>query len=396
MASSHHHHQHTHQQTHHTHQFNSCNCTSCCTPCCNSNSCNSLPPPPPPPPANPADQLLQALATSLLLQSQPQPQPYPQFQTPIPSSIPPIPPPVPFFYSPEHLAPNQYQYTFPHKTHQPPSHKSNEPLASLLDRVAALESSLFSNPNAKAIPVPSQKPSFCTNHETYPKTYSSNKPRASLKDLAARTIQVHFRQYLVRRSQILRDLKRLAVMKCHVGALRSAVSHRTDIDPKKVSDQAADMLLQLDFIKSADPMIYEGKRAIEKELVRIIEFVDKIFLREQEIILKETNGKEGEDEEEEEEEEGSTEEEKRLKKKVSFEESGQRSKYHNSEHELFKEVFEGHNGESFQIPKGIFELGDELEFDKMERYSGRKVGKRGGGSSAPVAAQNEARYDERR
>lgn len=248
MASSHHHHQHTHQQTHHTHQFNHCNCTSCCPPpCCNSTSCNSLPPPPPPPPpANPADQLLQALATSLLLQSQPQP----QFQTPIPSSIPPIPPPVPFFYSPEHLAPNQYQYAFPHKTHQPPPHKSNEPLASLFDRVAALESSLFSNPNAKAIPVPipPQKPSFCTDPN---KTYSSNtnRPRASLKDLAARTIQVHFRQYLVRRSQILRDLKRLAVMKCHVAALRSAVSHRTDIDPKKVSDQAADMLLQLDFIK---------------------------------------------------------------------------------------------------------------------------------------------------
>lgn len=141
-------------------------------------------------------------------------------------------------------------------------------------------------------------------------------------------------------------------------------------------------------------MIFEGKRAIEKELVRIIEFVDQIFLREQEIILKETNGKEGEDEEEEEED--SIEEEKRPKKKVSFEESGQRSKYHNSEHELFKEDFEGPSGESFQIPKGIFELGDELEFDKMERYSGRKVGKRGGGSSAPVAAQNEARFDERR
>jgi hypothetical protein len=192
----------------------------------------------------------------------------------------------------------------------------------------------------------------------------------------------------VRRSQILRDLKRLAVMKCHVAALRSTVSHRTEINAKKVSDQAADMLLQLDFIKSADPMIYEGKRAIEKELVRIIEFVDRIFLREQEMILKETNGKEEED---------STEEEKKPKKKVSFEESSKRSKFHNSERELFKEVFEGRNGESFQIPKEIFELGDEQEFDKMEGgYSGRKVGKRGGGSSAPMAAQNEARFDERR
>lgn len=252
MASSHHH----HQQTHHTQQFNHCNCTSCCTPCCNSTSCNSLPPPPPPPiaPSNPSDQLLQALATTLLLQSQPLPQPHPyphsnpQFQTLNLSSIPPIPPPVPFFYSPEHLASNQYQCTFPHKPHQPPSHKSNEPLASLFDRVAALESSLFSNPNAKPNPVPPQKSTCRTNHETFPKTYSSSRP-ASLKDLAARTIQVHFRRYLVRRSQILRDLKRLAGMKCHVAALRSAVSHRAEIDPKKVSDQAADLLLQLDFIR---------------------------------------------------------------------------------------------------------------------------------------------------
>jgi hypothetical protein len=52
----------------------------------------------------------------------------------------------------------------------------------------------------------------------------------------------------VRRSQILRDLKRLAVMKCHVAALRLAVSHKTEIDAKRVSDQAADLLLRLDFI----------------------------------------------------------------------------------------------------------------------------------------------------
>lgn len=138
-------------------------------------------------------------------------------------------------------------------------------------------------------------------------------------------------------------------------------------------------------------MIYEGKRAIEKELVRIIEFVDKICLREQEISLKEANGKI------EEEEEDSTEEERKPKKKVSFEESSKRSNIHNSERELFKEVFEGCGGESFQIPKGAFELGDEPEFDRMEGPFGRKVGQRGGSSSAPFAAQNEARRsDERR
>jgi hypothetical protein len=53
----------------------------------------------------------------------------------------------------------------------------------------------------------------------------------------------------VRRSQILRDLKRLAVMKCQVAALRSTVSHRTEINAKKASDHAADLLLQLDFIR---------------------------------------------------------------------------------------------------------------------------------------------------
>jgi hypothetical protein len=245
MASSHHHHQHTHQQTHHSHQFNHCNCTSCC----DSTSCNSLPPLPPP--SNPSDQLLQALATTLLLQSQP------QFQTPNPSPFPPIPPPVPFFCSPEHLASNRYQCAFHHKTHQPSPHKSNEPLASLFDRVAALESSLFSKTKQKAIPVPSQKPSCCSNHDPHPKPYFSNRA-LSLKDLAARTIQVHFRKYLVRRSQILRDLKRLAVMKCHVAALRLAVSHRTEIDAKRVSDQAADLLLRLDFISVSFIYIYKG------------------------------------------------------------------------------------------------------------------------------------------
>jgi hypothetical protein len=78
-------------------------------------------------------------------------------------------------------------------------------------------------------------------------------------------------------------------------------------------------------------MIYEGKRAIEKELVRIIEFLDKIFLREQEISLNETNEKK----EEEEEEEDSTEEEKKPKKKVS-EEGSKRSKVHESERVLHK------------------------------------------------------------
>jgi hypothetical protein len=92
-------------------------------------------------------------------------------------------------------------------------------------------------------------------------------------------------------------------------------------------------------------MIYEGKRAIEKELVRIIEFTDKIFLREQDISLKERNEKT------EDEEEDATEEDNKPKKKVSFEESSKRSKVHDSECELYKEVFEGCNGEYFQIPK---------------------------------------------
>jgi hypothetical protein len=62
-----------------------------------------------------------------------------------------------------------------------------------------------------------------------------------------------------------------------------------------------------------------------------------------------------------------------------------------------KEVSEGCSGEYFQIPKGIFELGEEVEFDKMEGPLGRKVGKRGSSLSAPLAAQYDGRRsDERR
>lgn len=102
-------------------------------------------------------------------------------------------------------------------------------------------------------------------------------------ELAARTIQAHFRRYLARRSRTLRQLKELAVLRSKAAALRGSLSGRRACgDPAAISEAAMGLLLHLDAIQGGDPMIREGKRAVSRELTRILEFVNKVLVKEHE------------------------------------------------------------------------------------------------------------------
>ncbi|XP_019185545.1 PREDICTED: BAG family molecular chaperone regulator 8, chloroplastic [Ipomoea nil] len=93
----------------------------------------------------------------------------------------------------------------------------------------------------------------------------------SLRDTAARTIQTHFRAFLVRRSRTLRHLKELASIKSALNTLKSSASN---IDPLALSHKAKNLLLQLGAIQDSDPMIRDGKNSITRELVKLIELID--------------------------------------------------------------------------------------------------------------------------
>ncbi|KAG0518764.1 hypothetical protein BDA96_09G205000 [Sorghum bicolor] len=306
-------------------------CCSCCCGCAGAAPCYYYPPPAPapaPPSSAASDQLLHAIAAHLLLSSpapaQPQPQPQPQ--------PPPPPPPVaqhatnPYPYPYPH--PQQYQYQYqqqeakPHAyTHPPPPPQQLQPnpsgdhshllLHSLLRRVAAIESAL---PRCFPAPPPARRPPHLNSRprraarfqeeeqeveeedESEPESPPSltpSRPRrrpartgpppSAASDRAARTIQAHFRRFLARRSRTLRHLKELAVLRSKAAAIRGSLSGRHGgADPAAVSEAAMGLLLRLDAIQGGDPMIREGKRAVSRELTRILEFVDKVLIKEHE------------------------------------------------------------------------------------------------------------------
>lgn len=129
----------------------------------------------------------------------------------------------------------------------------SEPIvSSLLHRIAALESSL---------------------------RRQSSSHSQSLRDAAARTIQIHFRAFLVRRSKTLRQLKDLASIKSTINVLKSSVSDNTSFDPLALSHRALHLLLKLDSIQGDDPMIRDGKRAISKELTRFLDLFDGVIVK---------------------------------------------------------------------------------------------------------------------
>ncbi|KAL3526579.1 hypothetical protein ACH5RR_011235 [Cinchona calisaya] len=129
-------------------------------------------------------------------------------------------------------------------------------VSSLVRRIAALESSLRRH--------------YCSRSH-------------SLRDAAARTIQTHFRAYLVRRSRTLRQLKDLASIKQILNSLKSSVSENTHFDPQSLSRKALKLLLKLDSIQGGDPMIRDGKKSICRELNGLLDLIDEIILKKSEI-----------------------------------------------------------------------------------------------------------------
>ncbi|KAJ8506737.1 hypothetical protein OPV22_007623 [Ensete ventricosum] len=120
-------------------------------------------------------------------------------------------------------------------------------------------------------------------------------------------------------------------MKSHVAALRSALSDKAHADPGALSERAMDLLLRLDAVQSSDPMIREGKRSISRELARILEFIDKVLVKEHQLSVDAIeiagNGRHERSfvEDGRTESEGA-EEVLRVAKKVSFLEDGNRSR----------------------------------------------------------------------
>ncbi|KAL5202472.1 hypothetical protein ABZP36_013424 [Zizania latifolia] len=283
---------------------------ACCSCCCGCGSTCSAPAsvyyPAPPPPSAGSNHLLHAIAAHLLLgstpphQAPPQPQPQPQAQ------VPPAPPPTAAHHANPYPYPYQYQYQqpkpqpYPQPQPQPQANPSDHGyllLHSLLRRVAALESTIpHCFPSA---PVPPPR----ANHRRHrvaahqdegeddddeedappspPLPPRRARPTSPARERAVRMIQAHFRRFLARRSRTLRQLKELAVLRSKAASLRGSLSGRRGVgDPASLTEAVMDLVFHLDAIQGEDPMIREGKRAVSRELTRIMEFVDKVLVKE--------------------------------------------------------------------------------------------------------------------
>uniref|UniRef100_A0A0D9WIK0 BAG domain-containing protein n=1 Tax=Leersia perrieri TaxID=77586 RepID=A0A0D9WIK0_9ORYZ len=264
------------------------------------------PPPPPPAPTSASDHLLHAIAAHLLLGSTPQP-PTPPPPQPQPQTQPP-PPPPPTAAAPHYAFPYPYhhhqQQPNPHPQQQPQADHGHIVLHSLLRRVAALESTLphhrFTSPPLHRNPrhrratvhrvVEEEEEEESEEEEYAPPSpppplraprRARGGPSSAARERAARTIQAHFRRFLARRSRTLRHLKELALLRSKAAALRGSLSGRRGAgDPAAISVAAMGLLFHLDAIQGGDPMIREGKRAVSRELTRILEFVDKVLVKE--------------------------------------------------------------------------------------------------------------------
>nr|CAB3461001.1 unnamed protein product [Digitaria exilis] len=296
-------------------------CCSCCCGCAGAAPCYY----PAAPSSAASDHLLHAIAAHLLLSSPApaQPQPQPQAQTaPAPAPPPPAaahhatnpyPYPQPYQYQYQQQEAKTHAYAYAHPPPPPPSPQQQlNPsgdhghllLHSLLRRVAALESALPRGfpapPPARRPPHPNPRPRHAARYqeeeeesESEPESppppprrrrpVRAGPPPSDSSERAARTIQAHFRRFLARRSQTLRQLKDLAVLRSKAAVIRGSLSGRRGCpDPAAVSEAAMSLLLRLDAIQGGDPMLREGKRAVSRELTRILEFVDKVLVKEHE------------------------------------------------------------------------------------------------------------------
>ncbi|PIA50146.1 hypothetical protein AQUCO_01300704v1 [Aquilegia coerulea] len=99
---------------------------------------------------------------------------------------------------------------------------------------------------------------------------------------AAMMIQMSFRAYLIRRSQVLRALRELAVAKAKLKEIRALFNnfsyrHRIARDAEerqKFSEKIIVLLLTVDGIEGADLMVRAARRSILDELEAILDVVD--------------------------------------------------------------------------------------------------------------------------
>ncbi|KAK1423344.1 hypothetical protein QVD17_18643 [Tagetes erecta] len=164
-------------------------------------------------------------------------------------------------YPPPQSHPTQHYNYYPPQHDQQPPPPLNPTVSSLIHRISALETTL--------------------RHRKQSPTSSS-----SLRNTAARTIQTHFRAFLVRRSITLRQLKDLAYIKSSLNHLKSSVSNKTHFDPITLSRETMNLLIKLDSIQGFDPMIRDGKRSISRELIRFMELIDEMCVESEVIRVK--------------------------------------------------------------------------------------------------------------
>ncbi|XP_031491516.1 BAG family molecular chaperone regulator 8, chloroplastic-like [Nymphaea colorata] len=248
MAGNHycHHHHHHHQQQ----------CCCCCCYCC---STSSFIPPPSPPPTT-IDSGLLTIASYLAASLQ-------QPQSP--------PPPPPTATPPS-----------------PPQSKADPlDLQSLLHRVSTMESALRRLSLIPASPSPPPASSTPprphaknTQIQTPPRSYN-NSMAHSLRDHAARTIQTHFRAFLLRRSQMLRHLKLIAFAQTFLNNLRLRLSDQTQLAllcrkeeaRRELVERTADLLAKVDAIRTGDSMIMEAKRSVSRDLAGVLDVLNGSF-----------------------------------------------------------------------------------------------------------------------
>ncbi|XP_052195063.1 BAG family molecular chaperone regulator 8, chloroplastic [Diospyros lotus] len=206
---------------HHCHPATaSCSCCCCYTTCCDG-----------PQP----DSLLQSLSSHF---RHPPSQPYPPSNSQS-------------FHHHHHYHQETPFYPPPaHHQHRQEQFQAQPTVSSLLRRIAALESALRRQASV-----------------------NSSSPY-SLRDAAARTIQTHFREFLVRRSRKLRQLKDLASIKSTLNALKASVYDDVRPYSRSLSRRALGLLHKLDSIQGGDQMIRDHKRSISRDLNRFLEFLD--------------------------------------------------------------------------------------------------------------------------
>ncbi|KAM2993714.1 hypothetical protein FF2_045777 [Malus domestica] len=99
----------------------------------------------------------------------------------------------------------------------------------------------------------------------YSSSHHSHSPYSrSLRDSAARVIQTHFRAFLVRRSQTLRQLKDLAFIKSAFTFLKSSISSETHLDFHAISQKSINLLLKLDSIQVNNFMVCSERMQCKK------------------------------------------------------------------------------------------------------------------------------------